>query len=202
MTTPNDTTGTPGTVPPPVQMMQLLYGSLVAHLVTVVAELGVADLVADQPRPVAELAGSTGTNPDALYRALRTLASHGVFTEVAPSTFGLTPLATTLRTDVSDSLRDYARYWGLPERQRAFAELGYSVRTGRPSTISMASTGGLIWPPTPSGERSSTMSWATWPVSSTLRRSRRTTCQTCVGWSMSEADMATWCPRSRGATRA
>lgn len=132
VTTPNDTTGTPATSPP-VQMMQLLYGSLVPHLVTVVAELGVADLVADQPRPVTELAGSTGANPDALYRALRTLASHGVFTEVAPGTFGLTPLAATLRTGVSGSLRDYARYWGLPERQRAFAELGYSVRTGRPA---------------------------------------------------------------------
>ena len=63
---------------------RLLYGSLVAHLVTVVAELGVADLVADQPQPVAELAGSTGTDPDALSRALRTLAGQGVFTEGSP----------------------------------------------------------------------------------------------------------------------
>lgn len=142
VTTPNDTTGTSGTAPPSVQMMQLLYGSLVAHLVTVVAELGVADLVADQPRPVEELAGSTGTNPDALYRALRTLAGQGVFTEVTPRTFGLTPLAATLRTGGSGSLRDYARYWGLPERQRAFAELGYSVRTGRSA---FAHVHGIDW---------------------------------------------------------
>lgn len=114
-------------------MMQLLYGSLVTHLVTVVAELGVADLMVDRPRTVEEIAESTGTNPDALYRALRTLASHGVFTEVASRAFGLTPLAATLRTGVPGSLRDYARYWGLPERQRAFTELGYSVRTGRPA---------------------------------------------------------------------
>jgi predicted O-methyltransferase YrrM len=114
-------------------MMQLLYGSVVTPLVAVVAELGVADLVADQPRPVEELAGITGTNPDGLYRALRTLASQGVFTEVTPRTFGLTPLANTLRTGVPDSLRNYARYFGLPERQRAIAELAYSVRTGRPA---------------------------------------------------------------------
>ena len=42
VTTPNDMTSTPGTAP--VQMMQLLYGSLAAHLVTVVA-----DFAADQP---------------------------------------------------------------------------------------------------------------------------------------------------------
>jgi predicted O-methyltransferase YrrM len=114
-------------------MMQLLYGSLVTHLVTVVAELGVADLVADQPRPVADLAGATGTNPDALYRALRTLASQGVFTEVTPRTFALTPLGDTLRTGVSGSLRVFARYCGFPARQRALAELAYSVRTGRPA---------------------------------------------------------------------
>jgi len=63
---------------------QLLYGSLVVHLVAVVAELRVADLVANQPRPVAELAGSTGTDPDALPLALRTLAGQGVFTEGSP----------------------------------------------------------------------------------------------------------------------
>lgn len=133
VTTPDDTTGTSGTASPSVQMMRLLYGSLVTQLVTVVAELGVADLVADRPRPVAELAASTDTDPDALYRVLRTLAGQGVFTEVTARTFGLTPLAATLRTGGSGSLRDYARFCGLPERQRAFAELGYSVRTGHAS---------------------------------------------------------------------
>jgi hypothetical protein len=133
VTTLNGTTDPQPTTSPPARMMQLLYGSLVTHLVTVVAELGVADLVADQPQLVEDLADATGTNPDALYRVLRTLASQGVFTEVTSRTFGLTPLADTLRTGVSGSLRDYARYCGFPERQRAFAELAYSVRTGRPA---------------------------------------------------------------------
>ncbi len=203
VTTPNDTTGRPDTAPPPVQMMQLLYGSLVTHLVTVVAELGVADLVADQPRPIAELAATTGTNPDALYRALRTLASHAVFTEVAPRTFGLTPLAATLRTGGSGSLRDYARYWGLPERQRAFAELGYSVRTGRPAFDYVH---GIDWwshlAANPQrGTLFNNVMGATWPASSTLRRSRPTTCRMCAGWSMLAADTATWCRRSCGAIR-
>jgi ubiquinone/menaquinone biosynthesis C-methylase UbiE len=126
-------TDTPATTPAQVQMMQLLYGSLVTHLITVVAELGVADLMADQPCPVEDLAGATGAKPDALYRALRMLASYGVFTEVTPRTFGLTQLGDTLRTGVPGSLRAFARYCGLAERQHALVELAYSVRTGLPA---------------------------------------------------------------------
>jgi hypothetical protein len=114
-------------------MLQMLSGSLVTHLLSVTAELGVADLVCDEPRRVEELARLTKTDPQALYRALRALASRGIFTEVASRTFGLTPLAATLRTGVDGSLRDMARFCGLGEGQRAFAELLYSVRTGRPA---------------------------------------------------------------------
>jgi hypothetical protein len=56
---------------PPARMMQLLYGALLANLVSAVAEYGVADQLADGPRPVDELGQRTGTDPDALYRALR-----------------------------------------------------------------------------------------------------------------------------------
>jgi len=134
MTTLRDTTDVQtAKVTPSDRMMQLLYGSVVPPLIAMIAELGIADLVADRPRPVEELASVTGTNPDALYRALRTLASQEVFTEVTPRAFGLTPLAETLRAGGPDSLRNYARYFGLPERQRAIAALAYSVRTGRPA---------------------------------------------------------------------
>lgn len=121
----------PAAPSPPAQMMQLLYSALVTQMITVVAELGIADLVSERPCPVSELAAATDTNPDALYRVLRALASQGVFTEVAPRTFGITPLAGTLRTGVPGSLRDSARYFGLRARQQAFGELERSVRTGR-----------------------------------------------------------------------
>ena len=38
VTTPNDMTGTPATAPPPVQMIQLLYGSLVLVIDTVIPD--------------------------------------------------------------------------------------------------------------------------------------------------------------------
>ncbi|GLZ50155.1 methyltransferase [Actinomycetospora sp. NBRC 106375] len=118
---------------PGLAVMRLLYGSVTAQLVSVVAELGVADLCAGGPREVGDLAVATGVDPGALHRVLRALASAGVFTEVAPRCFGLTDLAGTLRTDVPGSMRDHARNWGSPEYRQTFGDLAYSVRTGEPS---------------------------------------------------------------------
>ena len=120
-------------VPPAVRMYEMLYSSLVSQLLIAVAELGVADALGDRPCEVAELADRIGCDAPALYRALRALASVGVFTEVAPRVFGPTPLAATLRGDGEPSMRDLARYLGLPERQAAFAQLAHTIRTGRPA---------------------------------------------------------------------
>ncbi|MQA08702.1 MAG: methyltransferase [Pseudonocardiaceae bacterium] len=112
------------------RLARMMDGVLVAQLIHVVAELGIADLLRDQPMPVAQLARRTGTDPDALYRALRALAGEGVFTESGPRTFGLTPLAEPLRTDAPDSVRNIARMRGGREHWLAWAELQHSIRTG------------------------------------------------------------------------
>ncbi len=121
------------TNPDAERILQLCFASLLTQLVGVAAELGVADLLAEGPRPVDELAGPTGTNSDALYRVLRALAAQGIFTEVAPRTFGLTPAGAALRQDVQGSMRDLARYFGMPARNHAFVELLHAVRTGEPA---------------------------------------------------------------------
>jgi SAM-dependent methyltransferase len=112
------------------RMLELQNGLRLAHLLCAVAELGVADHLADGPRPVDDLAHLTGAHADTLYRVLRALASKGVFTESSPHTFGLTPLASTLRSDVPGSLRDNFRLQGSPEFQRAYAGIGHSLQTG------------------------------------------------------------------------
>ncbi|WP_344678087.1 methyltransferase [Saccharopolyspora taberi] len=120
-------------VSPHTRMYELLYSSLVSRLLITAAELGIADHLVDGERDVEDLAQRTESHGPSLYRALRALASVGVFTEVRPRVFGLTPLAETLRSDSEGSMRDLARYVGLPERQAAFAALTHSVRTGKPS---------------------------------------------------------------------
>ncbi|MBM7773201.1 hypothetical protein JOD54_003405 [Actinokineospora baliensis] len=120
-------------VPPSVRMYEMLYSSLVSQVLIAVAEVGAADVFGDGPEHVAEVARRTGCHTESLYRALRALASVGVFSEVAPKVFTLTPLARTLRGDGPDSMRDLARYLGRPERQRSFGAMAHTLRTGRPA---------------------------------------------------------------------
>ncbi|SRR6266496_2381352 len=119
--------------PPPMQMLEMLYGALATQMISVAAELGIADLLADGPRPVGELAASSGADARSLHRLLRALAGLGVFQEVAPGAFGLTPLADTLRTGVKGSMRELAQDVGGRTRLLAYSELAHSVRTGKPA---------------------------------------------------------------------
>jgi SAM-dependent methyltransferase len=97
--------------------------------IRVACDLGVADHLSEGPRAVAELAAATGTHPASLHRLLRALAASGIFAEVAPETFGLTPLAAPLRGDHPMSLR--AAYPLLPADIRALGRLTGCLRTGR-----------------------------------------------------------------------
>jgi hypothetical protein len=119
--------------PPSMQMLEMLYGALATQMISVAAELGIADLLADGPRPVAELAGRSGTHARSLFRLLRGLAGLGVFEETAPGVFGLTPLAGTLRTGVKGSMKELAQDVGGRTRLLAYSELAHSVRTGKPA---------------------------------------------------------------------
>ena len=100
-----------------------------SQAVYVAAELGIADLLKDGPRSIADLAAATQTHADSLFRLLRALASIGVFSETSPKTFALTPLAEGLRSDLPQSQRALARMMGA-EQYQAWGDLLYSVQTG------------------------------------------------------------------------
>jgi O-methyltransferase domain len=111
----------------------MLAGSWVSQAISVAARLGIADGTQDGPKSFQELARSTNTDARSLYRLLRALASVGVFTEVAPGRFGLTPLAACLQTDAPSSMRDMAIILGHEAGWQARGQLLYSVTSGRPS---------------------------------------------------------------------
>jgi hypothetical protein len=98
----------------------------------VIADLGVADALGETPRPAAELAASVGAHSEALGRVLRLLAAHGVF-EMQGETFRHSPASRLLRTDHPQSMRAFARMFGLPINWATFEALEHSVRTGRPA---------------------------------------------------------------------
>ncbi|MFI9007737.1 methyltransferase [Actinosynnema sp. NPDC053489] len=109
-------------------MLDLMTGAWRTRAVAAVAELGIADLLADGPRDTADLAERTGSRPDKLRRVLAFLAALGVFRRDGEH-WSLTDVGAVLRSDVAGSQRDLARiYGGL--FYRSFGGLEHAVRTG------------------------------------------------------------------------
>jgi SAM-dependent methyltransferase len=118
-----------GASPPPATLLQMMTGYWVSQALHVAAKLGIVDLLADGPVDCEDLALATNTHAPSLRRVLRALASVGVFTEVSPGSFALTPLAELLRTETPGSMRALAIMYA-EEQYRAWGELLHSVRTG------------------------------------------------------------------------
>jgi hypothetical protein len=72
---------------PEARLWNLIRGALGTRALALVAELRVADALADGPRAVRDVAQEVGADTDTLHRLLRALASDGVFAEEAPGVF-------------------------------------------------------------------------------------------------------------------
>ena len=118
----------------PVQVLQEVAGGYcLPRCLHVVAELAVADALDDVPLPAAELAQAVGAHADALDRVLRLLAAHDVF-ERHDDAFGHSPASRLLRSDHPQSMRDFARMFGLPVFWATFGQMEHAVRSGLPAT--------------------------------------------------------------------
>jgi ubiquinone/menaquinone biosynthesis C-methylase UbiE len=117
-------------ISPHAQLDRMITGYWVSQAIYAAAKFGIADLLKQGPKSVEELAEKTSTNPDALYRLLRALASVGIFAEVPPRQFSLTPLAEPLQANVPHSKRALALMSG-DEQFQAWTEVLYSIQTGK-----------------------------------------------------------------------
>ena len=115
--------------PANIQVMQLTTACWTSRSLHVVAQLGVADALGEEPQSTEALAKATGTQPQPLYRALRLLASVGIF-EWKNGAWHHTEASRLLRSDHPASLRDYVRMLGMPAFWEAFSDLDHSLRTG------------------------------------------------------------------------
>ena len=118
--------------PPEAVLMQMLSAPLVTQALRVVAELGVADLLAARARlSVDEVAAETGAHAPSLYRFMRALAACGVFAETGERVFELTPTAELLRAGVEGSMRDLAIFMGADWHWSVWGAAPYSAQTGK-----------------------------------------------------------------------
>jgi hypothetical protein len=118
-------------LPPSLALRRLVNGYQVTQAIHVAAKLGLADHLADGPRASDDLARVTDTDPSALYRLLRALASVGVVREEGAKQFALTDLGNCLRSDAPDSVAGWAAFVGEPYHWQPWGDLEYGVRTGQ-----------------------------------------------------------------------
>ena len=112
------------------EMLKLINGFQVSRAIFVAAKLGLADLVFAGNASCEALAVATDTDPAALHRVIRVLASVGVFDLQPDGQVNATELSKTLLTDAPGSLRGWAVDQLGGEHYQAWGELLHSVRTG------------------------------------------------------------------------
>lgn len=120
--------------------MERTFGGIQTRLLGVVAELGVADVLAERPRSAREVAEALGTEPDATDRVLRYLASNGLLRRSRRGTYSNNRYSELLRSGTDDSLRDWVRFIGsdwmggivlAADRTVSTGESGARATTGR-----------------------------------------------------------------------
>jgi hypothetical protein len=127
---------------PNAVLQEMANGAVVARCLQVVAGLGVADALGDEPQTAATLAATTGANADALHRMLRVLAAAGVFDDRLDAGFAHNELSRALRSDHPESARAFVRMIGGPPNWDAFRELEHTARTGE-TAVDRVVEGGL-----------------------------------------------------------
>ncbi|HTK94614.1 MAG TPA: methyltransferase [Terriglobales bacterium] len=133
MATVPSTRPAPAQLAPVEQIFQISGAYVLSAALYHVLKLRIPDRLAGGPRTAAALAGETGMHAGALHRVLRALAMTGMFAEVAPGTYGLTPISDTLRSDHPSHAREMALFMSSPFHFDVFREMGHSIQTGKPA---------------------------------------------------------------------
>jgi hypothetical protein len=122
------------------KILQLSSAFWTSRTLHAVAELGVADALGDEPQSAEELARKLNLNADALNRALRLLASFGIF-EQRDGRWAHTPESRLLRNDEPRSVRGFLRLLGLPFIWQSWGHIEHSLRTGEPAVNTLGASG-------------------------------------------------------------
>ncbi|MCA1654898.1 MAG: hypothetical protein LC635_00170, partial [Pseudonocardiaceae bacterium] len=113
-----------------VQALHDLMFPTSGQCLRIAAELGIADLLADGPRSVAELAEHTSADRRALHSALEILTEDGVFVEVSRGVFANTARSLLLRPGVPRSQHVMAQFAAEEWLYSCYSHLSHTVKTG------------------------------------------------------------------------
>lgn len=128
-----------------VQALHDLMFPTSGQCLRIAAELGIADLLAEGPLPVTELAERTGADRRALRSALQILTEDKVFTEVEPGVFANTPRSTLLRPGVPKSQHVMSQFAAEVWLSDCYGHLGHTVKTGKAAFDEVYKTNLWAW---------------------------------------------------------
>ena len=120
-------------LPADAVLWELSMGTAATHLLGAVADLGVADALADGPATAEELAQRLDLDADALHRVLRALVPTGTVRLDRRGRFRLAGPGRALASTHKRSLNAWVRYQSHDATQRAWGAVADTVRTGEPS---------------------------------------------------------------------
>ncbi len=101
-------------------------GIWIAKAIGVACELNLAEIIGTENKSVEEIAKQSNTNPSALYRLMRALASEGVFKEVSPKVFVNNSFSNALM-EGSGNLKNMILHQTSKSNWELVNELKYSV---------------------------------------------------------------------------
>jgi hypothetical protein len=122
-------------VPPIVRIFETTFGFVEAKAVYLAAELAFADVLAGAPLDAASLAGIAQTDVDATARLLRLLEGLGYFSKDRDGRWHNTAMSELLRSDRSDSVREWVRFLCGPWHGEIWNHAAHSLRTGRSASV-------------------------------------------------------------------
>lgn len=119
-------------MPPQTVLLNFAIGNTVINRsIYVAAELGIADLLKDGPKSIAQLSKETGADPDTLYRIMRTLTSEGIFKAKKNKYFETNTLGKHLQTDLEDSMYAFIKSTGADWANDIWADILKTAKTGK-----------------------------------------------------------------------
>jgi hypothetical protein len=120
--------------PDPAELVgTLMAGFVDSRCVHVAANLGLADVIGDEPVPIDRLAAEVGVDAGSLTRLLRHLATLGLFS-VHDDAVSHNDASRLLRSDDPAGMLPLAQLMALPVIWDSVRHLDDAVRTGRPGT--------------------------------------------------------------------
>jgi len=127
------------------RLLELIAIRLISESIYVAAALGLADLLADGPKNVEELAKTTGVGASSLRRVMRALVTFDVFAQDSDGRFAMAPTGEFLKRETEGSLHSAALFFGGERGAKVDELFLHCVKTGDTAWKTISGGNWISW---------------------------------------------------------